>query len=312
MPATVRPTRVDELIDSRLMAKLDQVDVVSRKIFAGKLQGERRSKRRGASVEFADYRHYVAGDDLRFVDWNIYARLDKLFLKMFLEEEDLSLLLVVDASASMDYGDPDKFTFCQRLAMALGYIGLANHNRVTVWSFGGVGESSGVQRLSNLRGRRRTQELGQWLLSRTPGGPADFDDAMRTVALSRQGKGVMVILSDWLLKEGYEKGLRYLAGGGYDTFAVQVLAPQEIDPAKGGMGGGLVGDLKLTDLEDGDVAEVTITPALLRRYKQTLDSYCGALREFCVRRDMMHMTIDTAIDMDTLLMEYLRRRGLLR
>ncbi|HMN96525.1 MAG TPA: DUF58 domain-containing protein [Phycisphaerales bacterium] len=308
MPATARPTRVDELIDSRLMAKLDQVDVVSRKIFAGKLQGERRSKRRGASVEFADYRHYAAGDDLRFVDWNIYARLDKLFLKMFLEEEDLSLLIVVDASASMDSGDPDKFTFCQRLAMALGYIGLANHNRVTAWSFGGLGDSAGVQRLANLRGRRRTQELGQWLIGRVPGGPSGFDEAMRTIALARQGKGVMVILSDFFLKEGYEKGLRYLAGGGYDTFLIQVLSPQEFDPSKGG----IVGDMKLVDCEDGDVAEITMTPALLRRYRETVDAYCGALRDFAVRRDMVQMTISSDLELDTLLMEYLRRRGLLR
>jgi len=286
------------------MAKLDQVDVVSRKIFAGKLQGERRSKRRGISVEFADYRHYTPGDDLRFVDWNIYARLDRLFLKMFLEEEDLSLLLVVDGSASMDYGDPNKFDFARRLAMALGYIGLANHNRVTLWSYG----HEGAQRLVNLRGRRRTQEMGQWLLGRTAGGRTDFEAAMKSIALARQGKGVMVILSDFLLKEGYEKGLRFLAGGGYDTFALQVLSPQEIDPARGGM----AGDLKLTDVEDGDFAEVTITPALLRRYKQTLDAYCGGLREYCVRRNIMHVTVDTGMDLDTLLMEYLRKRGLLQ
>lgn len=299
-----RPTRVDELIDSRLMAKLDQMDVVSRKIFSGKLQGERRSKRRGQSVEFADYRHYVAGDDLRFVDWNIYARLDKLFLKMFLEEEDLSLLLVIDSSASMDWGDPNKFVFCQRLAMALGYIGLVNHNRVTLWTFGG----EGPRRLSNLRGRRRTPEMGSWLLGIEPGGAASFDDAMRTIALSRQGKGVMIILSDFMLKEGYDKGLRYLVGGGYDTFVLQVLCPEEIDPARGG----LTGDLRLTDLEDGDVAEVTVTPALLKRYRENLDAWCGRLREFCIRRDMMHVTLDTSTDMDSLLLEYLRRRGLLR
>ena len=204
-----RPTRIDELLDSDLMAKLDQVDVMSRKIFAGKLQGERRSKKRGISVEFADYRHYVHGDDLRFVDWNIYARLDKLFLKMFIEEEDLSLVLAVDSSASMNWGNPNKFVFCQRLAMALGYIGLANHNRVTVYGF----NAEGVRPLSNLRGRRRTQELGRWLLDLEVGGASAFSDAMRSVALARQGKGVMVILSDFMFKEGYEKGLRYLSGG---------------------------------------------------------------------------------------------------
>ena len=303
-PTPPRPARVDDLLDSRLMAKLDQLDVVSRKIFAGKLQGERRSKKRGMSVEFADYRHYVHGDDLRFVDWNIYARLDRLFLKLFLEEEDLSLVLVIDGSASMDFGTPNKFAFCQRLAMALGYIGLVNHNRVSLYSFGG----SALPRLTNLRGRRRTQEMGTWLLQQEPDGNAGFDDAMRTIALARQGKGVMVVLSDFLLKEGYEKGLRYVAGGGYDTFAMQILSPEEIDPARGGISG----DLRLTDVEDEDVAEVTITPGLLKRYRENLNAYCGRLREYCVRRDMTHATVDTATDMDTLLLEYLRRRGLLK
>ncbi|MCI0363053.1 MAG: DUF58 domain-containing protein [Phycisphaerales bacterium] len=301
---TPKPTRVDELLDSDLMSKLDQVDVMSRKIFAGKLQGERRSKKRGVSVEFADYRHYVHGDDLRFVDWNIYARLDRLFLKMFIEEEDLSLLIAIDSSASMNWGNPSKFVFCQRLAMALGYIGLANHNRVTLYGF----DSGGVKPLPNLRGRRRTQEMGRWLVDLESGGASAFSDAMRSIALARQGKGVMIILSDFMFKEGYEKGLRYLAGGGYDTFCLQILAPEEVDPAKHGM----AGDLRLTDIEDEDVAEVTVSAALLKRYKENLNAYCGKLRDFCVRRGMMHLSIESNTDMTTLLMEYLRKRGLLK
>ncbi|MCP4939860.1 MAG: DUF58 domain-containing protein, partial [Phycisphaeraceae bacterium] len=156
-PRSSRPTKVDELIDSRLMARLDHLDVVSRKIFNGRVQGERRSKRRGQSVEFADFRPYVHGDDLRFVDWNIYGRLDRLFLKIFLEEEDLSLIVVVDGTSSMHWGDPSKFEYARRLAMALGYIGLVNQNRVSLAAFGGLdseGESAGLQRISNLRGRR--------------------------------------------------------------------------------------------------------------------------------------------------------------
>jgi uncharacterized protein (DUF58 family) len=277
---------------------------MSRKIFAGKLQGERRSKKRGVSVEFADYRHYVHGDDLRFVDWNIYARLDRLFLKMFIEEEDLSLILAIDSSASMNWGNPNKFVFCQRLAMALGYIGLANHNRVTLHAF----DSSGIRPLSNLRGRRRTQEMGKWLLNQQATGQSGFSDAMRSIALARQGKGVMVILSDFMFKEGFDKGLRYLAGGGYDTFCLQILSPEEIDPGKSG----LAGDLRLTDIEDEDAAEITVSAALLKRYKENLNAYCGKLRDFCIRRGMMHLTIDTNTDMSTLLMEYLRRRGLLK
>ena len=131
---------------------------------------------------------------------------------------------------------------------------------------------------------------------------------MRSVALARQGKGVMVILSDFMFKEGYEKGLRYLSGGGYDTFCLQILSPEEVDPAKHGF----AGDLRLTDIEDDDVAEVTVSAALLKRYKDNLNAYCGKLRDFCVRRGMMHLTIDTATDMQILLMDYLRKRGLLK
>lgn len=304
-PASSRPTRVEDLLDGRLMARLDHLDVVSRKIFNGRIQGERRSKRRGQSVEFADFRPYVPGDDLRFVDWNIYGRLDRLFLKIFLEEEDLSLVVAVDTSASMHWGDPGKFDFARRLAMALGYIGLVNHNRVSLVGYGG---DQPMRRLSNLRGRRRTHEMGKWLLDLEPGGEADFDDAMRSIALSRQGRGVMVVLSDFLYKDGFEKGLRYVAGRGFDVFAMQVLAPQEIDPLAHGMSG----DLRLVDLEDEDAAEVTVNGAVLQGYKKRLDAWCGQLREFCIRRSIMHMVVDTGTDLDTLLLDYLRRRGLLR
>ena len=150
--------------------------------------------------------------------------------------------------------------------------------------------------------------MGKWLLDLEPGGEADFDDAMRTIALSRQGRGVMVVLSDFLYKDGFEKGLRYVAGRGFDVFAMQVLAPQEIDPLAHGMSG----DLRLVDLEDEDAAEVTVNGAVLQGYKKRLDAWCGQLREFCIRRSIMHMVVDTSIDLDTLLLDYLRRRGLLR
>src|SRR5678809_825828 len=120
------------LLDPTFMARLDQLDLMSRKLLAGKMKGERRSKRRGQSVEFADYRNYVVGDDLRFIDWNIYARLDRLFLKLFLEEEDLSLYVLLDVSKSCDYGDPNKAIYLKRVAAALGYIGVVKYHRVPI------------------------------------------------------------------------------------------------------------------------------------------------------------------------------------
>jgi uncharacterized protein (DUF58 family) len=321
-----RPERLDDLLEPALMARLGQLDVSSRKIFAGKLKGERRSKKRGQSVEFADHRPYVVGDDLRHIDWNIYGRLDRLFLKLFLEEEDLSLHVVVDCSTSMDAGDPNKFLFCQRLAASLAYIGLVNLNRVALSAIGeridtlsvegGAGAGGGapsvssglVSTLRDLRGRRRLDDISRYLIGLEPIGGTRFTDACKKIALTRRGKGVMIVLSDFMVKEGYETGLRLLVGHGYDLFAIQVLSPQEMEPEKGGIGG----DLRLKDMEDGDTAEVTITAPLLKKYKQTLNAYCNRLHEFCAQRDIVHMTVKSDTPIDTLVLDYLRRRGLLK
>ena len=150
-----RPNKPEDLLDPALLVRLERVDIRSNKMFPGKLQGERRSKRRGQSVEFDDYRNYVPGDDLRFIDWNVYARLDRLFIKLFLEEEDLALHLILDASASMHAGSPSKARFAAQVALALGHIGLVNNNRVTASIFGAPGQS-GVLRLPDVRGRRRS------------------------------------------------------------------------------------------------------------------------------------------------------------
>ncbi|MEC9373715.1 MAG: DUF58 domain-containing protein [Planctomycetota bacterium] len=312
-----RPRSLDELLDSRLIARLGQLDVASRKVFSGKLKGERRSKKRGESVEFADHRPYVVGDDLRHIDWNIYGRLDRLFMKMFLEEEDLSVHVIVDCSASMDCGEPNMFLFVQRAAAALAYIGLVNLHRVTLTAIGGassgaadderetVGNGGIVSSLRNLRGRRRVHDLGAWLCGLEPAGATSFPAAAKRIALTRSGKGVMIVISDFFMKEGYEEGLRYLLGRGYDLFAIQALSPQEVDPSLGG-------DLRLKDVEDADLAEVTISAPLLKRYKANLAAYIDQMRLFCARREITLLTVQSDTPIDSLMLDYLRTRGLLR
>src|SRR6202167_3381878 len=179
-----------KLLDSAFMARLDQLDIISRKLLAGKLKGERRSKRRGQSVEFADYRDYVVGDDLRFIDWNIYARLDRLFLKLFLEEEDLSLFILVDVSKSCDYGVPNKAFYIKQVAAALGYVGLVNYNRVHVTAVSdGIVAETGA-----LRGRRRVGQMIDFISNLKPEGSSHFADACRRFALTHPHKGVCVVL----------------------------------------------------------------------------------------------------------------------
>jgi uncharacterized protein (DUF58 family) len=290
----------DLLLDPAFMARLDQLDILSRKLLAGKLKGERRSKRRGQSVEFADYRDYSVGDDLRFIDWNIYARLDRLFLKLFLEEEDLSLYILLDVSKSCDYGTPNKAFYMKQVAAALGYIGLVNYNRVHLCAVSnGIVAETGA-----LRGRRRVGQMIDFVSRLEPQGASDFAQACRRFALTHRHKGVCVVLSDFFVKEGFEQGLRYVAGGKYDLFCVQVLSPQEIEPD-------MVGDLKLRDVEDQDMAEVSITQPLLAQYKKNLNAYCLSLKDYLRRRGGTYLFTSTAVPFDTLVLDYLRERGLL-
>ncbi len=300
---TAKPTtrKLTDLLDPKFMARLDSLDVLSRKILQGKLQGERRSKRRGQSVEFADHRGYVVGDDLRFVDWNIYGRLDQLFLKLFLEEQDLTIHVLVDTSASMSIGDPSKDLFAKRLTAALGYISLVNNNRLTISLFG-----DGVRcQLANARGRSYLPQMAELLLTTECDGFSDFEKACRDVAAGRLGSGVTIVVSDFLFKQGYESALRRLLGARYDLYLIQVLSPQEIVPE-------VAGDLRLLDSEDADVAEITVSSALLKYYKRNLAAYCTELSDFCTHRGTVYVRANSADSIEALVLNYLRRVQLLR
>lgn len=302
MPTTKPTTRkLTDLLDPKFMARLDSLDLLSRKILQGKLQGERRSKRRGQSVEFADHRPYVVGDDLRFVDWNIYGRLEHLFLKLFLEEQDLTVHVLVDTSASMGFGEPAKGLFAKRLAAALGYVSLANNNRLTISLFG-----DGIRaQLPNMRGRNYLPQMAEMLLSAECDGLSDFEKACRAATASRIGCGVTIVVSDFLFKQGYEAALRRLIGARYDLYVIQVLSPQEISPE-------LTGDLKLLDIEDADSAEITVSAALIKYYKRNLAAWCDELRNFCTNRGAVYVQANSADSVESLVLNYLRRIHLLR
>lgn len=293
--------RLTDLLDPDFMNRLDSLDLLSRKILQGKLQGERRSKRRGQSVEFADHRPYVVGDDLRFVDWNIYGRLEQLFLKLFIEEQDLTVHVMADASASMSFGQPSKELFIKKLAAALGYVSLVNNNRVTLSMFAdGV-----VGQLANMRGRNYLHQMADFLLTGQCDGPSQFEAACRQIASARIGTGVMIVLSDFLFKEGYDAALRRLIGRQYDLYVIQVLSPQELSPDFGG-------DLKLIDIEDADAAEITVSAALVKYYKRNLTAYCNELKDFCARRGAVYALANSADSVESLVLNYLRRIRLLR
>lgn len=335
-----RPLTPDELIPPALSAALDRLDLSTRRMFPGKLQGERRSKARGRSVEFEDFRPYVPGDDLRHVDWNVFARLDKFFIKIFQEEQDLALHIVLDCSPSMDAGTPSKLLFAQRIAMALGYLGLVNNNRVALWI---IGSGTAVKRLPPMRGRTSVQRLASFLVNETWGGhtqggtgntPASdtgtsssssantFTSALRAISAARTGRGIMILLSDLLIPEGYQQGLTLLAGGasgggyaGWDTTLIQVLSPGELDPFAERSPSGdrmILGDLRLTDAETGRISEVTVTADLVKRYQFRLDKYQKDLHAFAAARGMQHLVARSDTDVAALMLDELRKRGLVQ
>jgi uncharacterized protein (DUF58 family) len=298
---TMPETQTQPLLSPDFLARLEQLELVSRKIFLGRLKGERRSKRKGQSVEFADYRNYVVGDDLRFLDWNLFARLDRLFIRLFLEEEDLHFYVLLDNSLSMDFGAPTKLHYAKQITAALGFIGLVNMDRVLVEAFNDrLTQSSPV-----LRGRRSLWRLMRFLHQIEPAGPSDLKRALRSFSLKCSGKGIVVLLSDLMDKGGYEEALRYLVTRQLDIYVIQILSQEEIEPE-------IIGDLKLVDIEDDDSAEITVSAPLLKRYKENLAAYRTGLHDFCTRRGIACLFTSNQVPFDRLVLTYLRQRGLVK
>ena len=289
------------LLAPELLAQLERMELVSRKIFRGRMKGERRSKRKGQSVEFADFRNYVAGDDLRFIDWNMYARLDKLFLKLFMEEEDLHFYTLIDGSSSMEFGDPSKFLYAKQLAAALGYIGLCRADRVRVEML----DSAATSDAPVLRGKANLWRMVQYLEGLKAGNNCTLNDSIKAFSLRNSGKGILVLITDLMDKTGYETALRYLVARNLDVYLIHVLSPPEIDPD-------ITGDLRLLDCEDGDQAEISVSQRLIDRYRQTLATYIEQARDFCARRGIVYMMTSTERPVDRLVSRYLRQRGLVR
>jgi len=299
MPNASSPST--SLLTPELLAQLERLELISRKIFRGRMKGERRSKRKGQSVEFADFRSYVPGDDLRFIDWNTYARLDRLFLKMFLEEEDLHFFALIDASASMDFGHPTKLHYAKQLAAALGFIGLTRADRVRIETLGQSVRRPGPV----LRGRHSLHRMIDWLDSISPGEKISLAEGVKNFCLRNSGKGILVLITDLMDKQGYESALRYLLAQQMDVYVIQTLSVEEIEPE-------IVGDLRLVDCEDGDEAEITVSSPLLARYKKTVEAFVDGARTFCNRRGMSYLLARNDVPVDQLVLSYLRRRGLVR
>jgi uncharacterized protein (DUF58 family) len=302
----------DALLTPELLRRLEQFQLLAARRAKSSARGERRSRARGQSVEFADYRNYVHGDDFRYLDWNLYGRLERLFLKLYEEERELPVRIFLDASESMTFGEPRKFDFARQVAAAIGYVALSGFDRVSVIPFpdhandanpdpgARIGELAARGALRSVRGKRSAIQFFQNLGTLTAGGAANVNEALRRGALEARQAGVAVVLSDFLDPAGYEPGLNALVGRGFQVDLVQILAPDELSPAT-------FGDLRLVDSESGATQEVTFGRFRLKAYRQTVQNFMQRLREFCQARGINFFTASSNTDLQELLLKQLRK-----
>jgi uncharacterized protein (DUF58 family) len=303
------------LFDETFLHRLEALTLVARQVRPGQWQGERRSAKRGQSVEFADYRNYVPGDDFRQIDWHAYARLERFFLKLFVEEEDLTVHLLVDTSRSMDW-PPDsadetthKFNYARRAAAALGYITLAGLDRVTVT---GLGTGAG-QRFPPHRGRHQAFALFDFLTNLRIDGATHLQAVLTQYAAQARQPGPLIIFSDLLdsatgpsdQEPAWMRGLTPLLGRRFEVSLVHLLSPDEVDPT-------LTGDLRLLDVETGQSVEVTADYEALARYKTGLTTWQAEIRSWCAQRNVTYVSVTTNVPFETFIFAFLRRQGILR
>jgi uncharacterized protein (DUF58 family) len=287
--------------ENDFLRKLEYLHVVSKRALAGQNRADRLSPKRGRGLEFADHRPYAAGDDYRHIDWKAYQRLNRLLLRLFDEERDLSIYLMIDVSRSMV--EPAKFDMARRIAAALCYVGLAHLDRLTIIPFGNdLGHES-----SPGRGKGRIFRVFEALEQLEASGPTDLRAACKAFASRPRQLGLVVIISDFLEPgsagggpaetiakaatpvkpetTGPQAGLKILRTLGHDVFAVHVTSEHDRDP-------GVFGTIRFVDVETGAMREIEVTPRLAAAYVKAAGQHAEALAHFCGRYDIGYVRAD--------------------
>jgi uncharacterized protein (DUF58 family) len=292
-----------EEFTSDFLVRLEQLRIRTRREYAGQGKGSHLSPRRGSSLEFADYRHYAPGDDFRYIDWNLFGRSDKLYIKLFKEEEDLLTYIFVDASASMGYPAGDrKFESAMLTALALAYVALSSGDRVMLRVLGGKG---GKIDPSFVNGRHRIVELARRLADLKPGGQFDFATSIATELLAIRRTGKVFIVSDFLmLLNSVTRGLGIFTAASMDLTAVQILGGRELN------GQGLDGDVEVVDSESGERLRVSIGERERRQYRETMLRLTREIKSFCAKRGLHYALYTTDTDFQQFFVRAVRDLGL--
>lgn len=286
--------------DSAFLQKLELLSLLSRRALPGAGAGLRRSVVAGSSVEFADFRTYAPGDDFRRVDWNAYARLGKLFLRIYVAEENATVSLFLDCSGSMAGGEPPKGDFARRLAMALAYVSLTGYDRVAV----GACRHGFDRYMPPVSGRQSAGRVWRFLHEQPLEGGTDLGRALQGYAPHTRGPGIAVVFTDLLTGSDWRAGLRALRGLRQEVTLIQVLAPEELQP-------GLRGDFVLVDGETGERREITVTASALKAYRARLAAYTAEIADFCSRQGIAFLQLSSDMRLEDVVLRLLRREGVL-
>lgn len=292
----IRDTPKETFFDTEFLAKLERLRLVAKRLTWAGAKGEHASARKGFSLEFADYRRYQRGDDLRYVDWNVYRRLERLLLKVFTAEEEMNVYLLVDTSRSMAEGTPPKIDYAKRVAAALGYIGLKNLDRV-----GGASFSSALHRPLMLgRGRKQVLNLFNFLSKLSCDGTTDLRAAVRSFSTLFPHPGLVVVVSDLFDPVGWRVGLEELAGKRHQLLVIHVLDEQEINPKPRG-------DVALHDVEAGQERRFSLDLDLVQRFQQELQLYFQEIEAVCASRHIDYLRTTTQTPFDDFVLQTLRQ-----
>jgi uncharacterized protein (DUF58 family) len=296
-------TWVVPLFEPGFVRVMESLTLAGRRVPAGRAAGQWRSRASGSSVEFSDYRNYAPGDEFRRIDWNAYARLERLFVRLYRAEEDLSLAVILDASASMAWGRPSKGRLAAQLAGALAFIALQSGDRVEIAACRDAGVA---QRLPALRGEAAVWSAWRVLERLEFAGATDLNGALLAAARYLRGSGLTVIVSDLFSPTGYQQGIDALLGRRQDVLLVHVLAPDEMQPPAD-----LLGEWRLLDVEPMAPLQASITPGVLRAYRRLLDGFCREAADFCRRRGVTYLQMRSDVNLPDVLLRTFRRAGIL-
>lgn len=287
------------LFDSTFLSKLEYLSLVSRRVFRGSLLAQRRTLQFGGGIEFADHREYAAGDDLRYLDWNIYARHGDFLLKRFQEEQDLHVYFLLDCSRSMAVGAPAKFDLARQLTAALAYIALADLDRISIVAFA----DRIIDEFPLTRGKARILSLLEFLDGlEMQGTDTDLGQSVREFLRRKQRSGLAVVVSDLFSPGGYEQGLDQLRHRRYEPHVVQLHDRQEAEP-------NFLGDVELFDVENDSTRKVTVTESNLRTYRRIFTEFQQRVAKYCRNYGIGCMQSNTSVAFDDLVLRMMRAAG---